>query len=356
MKLFTEEFIAEKNMSCKKLFTDEFIAENPVMIITKPKVKRTRQPAKPKEPSHWELKSELEKEQENLWFLEAERLKQEEEQQKFKQDVVIDNDFIMREDLHEWLFIEDSEGKRYRERIMDKIKEFGIENWFKAKGYPLNEDSIWKNRHTASLTTLKEDIHHFDNEFRTGTFETQGYFLWENWLPLEIWNEKEMNLRNLYTEITLSKSKITELKAKLWKKREPFHPLVRKWADFIISLTKERGQEIDLLWFSESAPYECAIEVRLRGHHCYCSCVNFRFENNELRAYDSDFGGGTSMIRATTDEEISKEITEVMEKVFNKECEASEDEFFRKTAPYKRKQVILDENGWILNYGEDIEL
>jgi len=97
---------------------------------------------------------------------------------------------IMQEDLRDWIFKEDLEGNRYRERIWDKIKEFGVEKWFKAKGYPTEKDSVWKNRYCGTLTTLGRQI--IDIKWRT--IEDEGYLLWENYLPESIWNDKELSL------------------------------------------------------------------------------------------------------------------------------------------------------------------
>ena len=107
-------------------------------------------------------------------------------------DEIIDKTFVMKDNLRDWIFKEDSKG-RYRERIIKLLEEIGVENWFKLKGYPTNSDSVWKNRCTGSLITLEEDIHRFDNENRKGNLQEKGYYLWENNLPIEIWNDKDMN-------------------------------------------------------------------------------------------------------------------------------------------------------------------
>lgn len=77
---------------------------------------------------------------------------------------------IMRDDLREIIFLEDEKG-RFRERIMDAIELFGITNWFKAKGYPISLDSIWKNRYTGDKDTL--------------AILGLNYCTWENYLPLK---------------------------------------------------------------------------------------------------------------------------------------------------------------------------
>ena len=108
-----------------------------------------------------------------------------------EQEYIIDDAFILREDLREFLFKEDSEGNRYRERIWEQIEKFGVANWFKAKGYPTDENSIWLNRYTKSASTLGEQItkHLYYTLEKTG-----GYLLWENWLPKEKWNDSELHL------------------------------------------------------------------------------------------------------------------------------------------------------------------
>jgi hypothetical protein len=71
-------------------------------------------------------------------------------------DEVIDENFILKEDLRDWVFKEDSDGNRYRERIIDVIERIGVEKWFKLKGYPTDEKSVWKNRYGGGLRTLGE--------------------------------------------------------------------------------------------------------------------------------------------------------------------------------------------------------
>jgi len=109
-------------------------------------------------------------------------------------DLEIDKEFIMRDDLRDFIFQEDSEGDRYRERIWELINEIGVENWFKAKGYPTDEKSVWKNRYGGSLTTLGDEIYNEGNERRKeDNLEKQGYLLWENYLPENMWNDKNLN-------------------------------------------------------------------------------------------------------------------------------------------------------------------
>ena len=73
-------------------------------------------------------------------------------------DQIINEDFVMNDDLRDWTFKEDNKG-RYRERIIEVIEKIGVEKWFKLKKYPTNDDSVWKNRYTGTLITLGEEIY-----------------------------------------------------------------------------------------------------------------------------------------------------------------------------------------------------
>ncbi|MBE3092773.1 MAG: hypothetical protein IMZ51_03835 [Chloroflexi bacterium] len=70
-------------------------------------------------------------------------------------EVKVDLDFIKKEDLRDWVFKEDKVG-RFRERIIDEIEKFGVEKWFKEKGFPVTPKSIWKNRYVGSEETLND--------------------------------------------------------------------------------------------------------------------------------------------------------------------------------------------------------
>lgn len=95
-------------------------------------------------------------------------------------DLDILRDLLMQEDLN---------GSRYRERIMDSIHEVGIENWFKLKGLPVNPESKWKNRYTAYVTTLNDEVNRYTI---SQGIEKQGFYLWENYLPIELWNDNDL--------------------------------------------------------------------------------------------------------------------------------------------------------------------
>jgi len=247
---------------------------------------------------------------------------------------------IMRDDLRNYIFCEDSDRKRYRERIWDKIKEFGVVKWFEAKGFPTNAESVWCNRYTGTETTLGEQVEGCNNAVRNeNTLEEQGYYLWENYCPKELFDKCPL------TET----DEIKEMKAKRSELREPQQANLNKWKEFIVNLCKERGEEIEKIWFDVSTPYDNEVEIRLKGHKCWNSCVSFRFQNNKLKAFDSHFGGGTSMLHGEFDEE--EKVREVMERVFNKECSNSswEDKYDERKEDEKHRKIEVDNDGWLQN-------
>jgi len=94
--------------------------------------------------------------------------------------------FIMAEDLRD-LVQEDKLGKgEYRTKAKEIIEKIGVEKWFKLKGYPTEPDSKWKNRYTGGLTTLREEV----ILGNPPGIEAQGFYLWENYLPEDSWNDK----------------------------------------------------------------------------------------------------------------------------------------------------------------------
>jgi len=243
---------------------------------------------------------------------------------------------IMRDDLRNFVFCEDNDGNRYRERIMDKIKEFGVVNWFKAKGFPTDESSLWYNRYTGAETTLADQVGGL-NPRNDNTLEEQGYYLWENWCPKDIFDK---------CELTETKE-IKELKAKRTELREPQQANLIKWREFIVNLCKEKEQAIEKIWFDVSTPYDNEVCIRLDGHRCWSQCVEFRFQNNKLKAFDSHFGGGTSMLHGEINEE--EKVREVMERVFNKECSNSSWEDNHDEREVKKRVIKIDSDGWLQN-------
>ena len=254
--------------------------------------------------------------------------------------IIVDTNLIMREDLRDIIFKEGKEDEvgRYRERIWDMIQKFGVENWFKAKGYPTNPDSIWKNRYVGS--EIRMDI-----EVSNGrTLQEQGYLLWENYMPKELWTAELSN------ELSELKRKAEEYAKTIAEGRSKFLPVLNEWKEYIITLCKEKGHEIDKIWFDESAPYDCEVAVRLKEHDCYHSCVQFRFSGSVLRAYDSHFGGGTSFVNQPhqTFLEAKATITEVMEKVFEKKCSSSGWNFDKDTSKaYEQRKININDYGWL---------
>jgi hypothetical protein len=136
--------------------------------------------------------------------------------------------------------------------------------------------------------------------------------------------------------------------------REKYNVLLFKWRDFIVNLCKEKGQEIDKIWFDKSSPYDCAVHVRMKEHKCYYDCVSFRFSHNKLVAYDSHFGHGTTFLFDREQKE-QQDIKEVMEKVFNKDCSNVEwctllkkdGEAGERLDNYEHREIIVDEQGWV---------
>jgi len=110
--------------------------------------------------------------------------------------LVIDKEFVLKTDLtrlRDILFEEDSNGDRYREKVMDAIWAMGAVKWFEARGLPTDDNSVWKNRYTGSETTAGSYLyeHYWGGDFRKkANFDREGYFLWENWLPVGMWIDK----------------------------------------------------------------------------------------------------------------------------------------------------------------------
>ncbi len=85
------------------------------------------------------------------------------------------------EDLQKFIWKEDEVG-RYRERVIEGIKKYGVKNWFEKMGLPTNDDSIWINRHNGlTKSTLGIEVNKWGI---SKGLEEQGYYLWENWKPL----------------------------------------------------------------------------------------------------------------------------------------------------------------------------
>lgn len=111
-------------------------------------------------------------------------------------DLIIDKNFVLNTDLEkiqDTLFKEDSEGVRYRERIIEAIEQIGVEAWCKARGLPTNPDSIWKNRYTGDEITVKEYIEKYNYDK-----SKMEFYLWEHYNAKELWTDKE--LMNKYKE------------------------------------------------------------------------------------------------------------------------------------------------------------
>ena len=168
------------------------------------------------------------------------------------------------------------------------------------------------------------------------------------------WSEFDISVKGKKVNSMLVRNHITYYQKQLAELRAPYTEVLNKWKKFIVGLVAEQGQEADIIWFDESAPYECEVCVRMKGHRCWNSCVDFRFEKGQLRAFDSGFGGGTTMLEfgcrtIRTDEETGEIIKGVMERVFKKDCDEAHVKFWDKgdyDKPISHREITIDETGW----------
>lgn len=297
-------------------------------VVVKPKPKRTpRKKATKSEPTisslNWDIQQEYDK---NIRTTHLDN--REFESREFDID-------IMKEDLRDYVFLCDNDGTRYRERIWDKIKEFGVVKWFEAKGFPTNESSLWYNRYTGSETTIADQVGG-DNPRQDNTLEEQGYFLWENYCPKDIFDKCEL------TET----SEIKEMKKQRDELRSPQEPCLIKCKELLEKLCEDKGEKIDKIWFDTSVPMDNSVSIRLADHRCWNACVEFRFKGGKLEAYDSHFGGGTSFIH--NDQKVNEEetIRTIMERVFNKECSQSGWEDSDEDRGHR--EIKIDDKGWLI--------
>jgi hypothetical protein len=167
------------------------------------------------------------------------------------------------------------------------------------------------------------------------------------------WNEQDRWYKGREGNLQLVKNHIIYYQQKLDALREPFNPLLNKWKEFIVNYCKEKEQEIEMIGFSESAPFDYEISVRIKGHYCYYSCISFRFDKGNLVAYDG-LGGGTSFLGGfgkgiEPEQETESEIKELLDKVFNHECDEHHADFYNvdTTKPAEHRNIKIDEKGWI---------
>jgi hypothetical protein len=194
-------------------------------------------------------------------------------------DLTIDDDFIYREDLHEWRFKEDEFG-RYRERIWDRTKKIGTAIWFENIGFPISPDSIYKNRYTGDLITLKEEVFHCccvseKEEPFDKILQSHGFLTWESWLPLEKWNDKNLFLEYKEGTPEYLKKKEDEEKEKNKSKRiKPKPKVVEKENDEMF------GAKIPPSLESKPKKKDWEFEdLGIEGETDYITYVNFEAEN-----------------------------------------------------------------------------
>ena len=158
----------------------------------------------------------------------------------------------------------------------------------------------------------------------------------------------DKSVKGKAVNIPLVKNHISYYRKQLAEIRSPTLPLLNKWKDFIIKYCKEHNQEIELIWFDESCPYDVAISVRLKDHRCWSSCVQFRFQDNQLKAFDSHFGGGTSTvwINPYKEETAEEKVEQILQRVFKKECSDSSWEDREKDYSPSKREIEINEQGY----------
>lgn len=162
---------------------------------------------------------------------------------------------------------------------------------------------------------------------------------------------KDSNIPLCENHIKYYQKEIDEMTRKIKLARSQYEPVLNEWKAFIIKYCQEKGKEIDCLFFDTSAPYDCSIQLRMKGHNCYYNCVSFRFTGNQLQAFDSHFGGGTSFVEHLHQTHIDRQnkIIEVMDKVLAGECNDSGWNYDSEKKPYEKKIHEIDEDGWLVD-------
>ena len=162
----------------------------------------------------------------------------------------------------------------------------------------------------------------------------------------------ELSIKGKKVNMPLVKNHIIYYQKQVDELRKPFLPLLNKWKDFIVNYCLNNKQEIDVIWFNESCPYDVDISVRLKGHRCWNSCVSFRFQDGKLKAFDSHFGGGTTSLWFSEVDYLNNpkveedKVKEILLRVFNKECSNSSWEDDDEEVDSHR-EIKLDDFGFI---------
>jgi hypothetical protein len=142
-------------------------------------------------------------------------------------------------------------------------------------------------------------------------------------------------------------SRKVDIDAELKHQEDEF---LHKWIAYIKEITDQAGAEFDW-WFDTSAPYDCEIELVVRGHRCWGPCVSFRFSDKKLTAFDSNFGGGTSFLEPWERDTPGEIVRATMAKVLAKECENSKfnyNESLEEVQEHVKDHLICRQpNGWI---------
>lgn len=164
------------------------------------------------------------------------------------------------------------------------------------------------------------------------------------------WSDSDLMYKGKVNNIPLVKNHIAYYTEKIMALRQPYNQVLNKYKDYIIQLCAEEGQEIDLLWYSTSAPYDYEISIRLKNHRCWNDCVSLRFEKEELRAYDSHWGSGTSWVSGHPKDysEVCEAIKEILSHAFKKEC--SDNSWEDSHNDGEHRNILIDEEGWDYGY------
>ena len=221
---------------------------------------------------------------------------------------------------------------------MAQLKLFGEEAKELTKDVVIEKEAKPKRTRTTTKELTETDLKYEISKSKSRIKELEAQ-------DETNWDDFDVNIKGKAVNIPLVRNHIRYYSEKLGAKREPRLPLLTKWRTFIIDLCKEKGHEIDKIWFDDSAPYDCEVAVRLKEHRCWSSCVKFRFAHEKLKAYDSHFGGGTSFVSLDTSNPNCEQdlVRQVMEKVFNKECSNSgwENDFG------EHRNIEINEQGYL---------
>lgn len=224
----------------------------------------------------------------------------------------------------------------------------------KAKANPVEKEKKKRTPRTTTRTPKEKSVQDYKWEIKKKKdeileaqkkikeYETQDETGWDSF-ELCV-KGKETNIGLLSNHILYYTREIEEIKKHMFARREAYQPMLEKWRAFILNYIKEKGKEVDMIWFDTSAPYDCEVDVRMKGHHCWYSCVSFRFDKGKLEAYNGGGGGGTSWSKCQNDFEAETSIKSILDDVCNNKC--CDDEARYTPWDGKQREIKIDEKGW----------